>query len=82
MFIAEIRFISNNMFDGGVIVPITEYVEKYGINMEEQYGEYAKFAYNAGEVYGIPVVRLRGDCGIIKRFLMMLELSIRIQRFL
>ena len=40
--------------DGGVIVPITEYVEKYGINMEEQYGEYAKFAYNAGEVYGIP----------------------------
>ncbi len=40
--------------DGGVLLPLDEYVEKYKIDMEKQYGKYAKYAYNNGQVYGIP----------------------------
>ncbi|MFI3173059.1 MAG: extracellular solute-binding protein [Eubacteriales bacterium] len=42
--------------DGGITIPMTEYVEKYGLDLEETYGAYADFAYTNGEVYGLPGV--------------------------
>ena len=39
---------------GDITVPMTEQVEKYGVDLEKTYGSYAKYAYNNDEVYGIP----------------------------
>lgn len=40
--------------DAGVIIPLDEYVEKMGLDIEQTYGDYAKYAYTDGQVYGIP----------------------------
>lgn len=38
----------------GTILPIGQYLEELGINVEERYGSFASACYNNGEVYGIP----------------------------
>lgn len=38
----------------GTIVPIGEYLDELGIDLEERYGSYASAAYNGDEAYAIP----------------------------
>jgi multiple sugar transport system substrate-binding protein len=46
--------IQQSWADAGVIIPMDEQVKEKGLNIEETYGEYAKYAYSNEQAYGIP----------------------------